>query len=93
MLNSGGLATLTLGKLPVGSNSIKASYAGDGNYKAAASAAITVTMFKASQNFAFMAPANDTASPAPPGQGDFHERRLHHSDQPSASMIQVSPTP
>jgi hypothetical protein len=56
-MNSSGVATVTLTSLPVGADSIKASYAGNSNYIAAASPATTVTITKASQTITFVAPA------------------------------------
>jgi hypothetical protein len=55
-LNSSGMATLALATLPIGADSIKASYAGDTNYAAATSTAATVTITKASQTITFTAP-------------------------------------
>jgi hypothetical protein len=43
-LNGSGVATYPTGKLAVGTHKIKASYGGDGNYVAANSAAISVTV-------------------------------------------------
>jgi hypothetical protein len=58
---SGGKATFTTSSLPVGTDSITASYAGDGNFTAATSAALseTVSTTKATAAAAF------TASPSP----------------------------
>ena len=51
---SSGVATLTITTLPVGTDSLKASYAGDANYSAATSAAINVTVSKAPQTIDFV---------------------------------------
>jgi M6 family metalloprotease-like protein len=51
-LNSGGAASLAV-TLPVGQNSVTASYAGDGNYVAATSAAVSVTVKKTQQTITF----------------------------------------
>jgi sugar lactone lactonase YvrE len=52
-VNSGGVVTLAVTSLPVGKDSITASYGGDGNYAAAVSSATTVTVGKASQTITF----------------------------------------
>jgi hypothetical protein len=54
--NSSGVATLTLSTLPVGADSIKASYSGDTSYAAATSTATTVTIGKGTQAIVFTAP-------------------------------------
>ena len=55
-LNSSGVATLAVTTLPVGSDNITASYAGDTNYAPVTSTAVTVTVSKAAQTITFTAP-------------------------------------
>jgi len=55
---SAGVATLSTSILALGKDSITAKYAGDGNYNTATSAAVTVTINKATQTIAFTAPAS-----------------------------------
>jgi N-acetylneuraminic acid mutarotase len=55
-LNASGVATLRITTLPVGANSIKASYGGNANYVAATSTATTVTIGKGTQTIAFTTP-------------------------------------
>ena len=55
-LNSSGVTTLALTTLPVGANSIKASYAGDTNYATATSTATAVTVTKATQTITLTTP-------------------------------------
>jgi M6 family metalloprotease-like protein len=65
-LNSGGTATLAVTSLPVGQNSVTASYAGDSNYLAATSSVVSVTVNKAQQTINFKAltsPVTYGASP------------------------------
>ena len=52
-LNSNGIATLGVTSLPMGNDSITASYGGDGNYSAAFSAAAAVTVNKTAQTITF----------------------------------------
>ena len=54
---SGGVATLTTTTLPVGSDSITATYAGDSNYKTATSNTFTVTVGQLSQTISFTLPS------------------------------------
>jgi hypothetical protein len=56
-LSNSATDTLTISTLPVGAESIKASYGGDSNYAAATSTATTVTVNKATQTVIFPAPA------------------------------------
>ena len=60
-LNSSGVATLTLTTLPIGADSLKASYGGDSNYATATSTAITVTVNKSAQTINFPALASPEA--------------------------------
>ena len=50
VLNSSGVATLTTGSLPVGTDSVTASFPGDSNYSASTSNAITETVARSSGN-------------------------------------------
>jgi len=52
-LNGGGAANLAVTSLPVGQNSVTASYAGDSNYAAATSAVVSVTVNKTPQTITF----------------------------------------
>jgi len=52
-LNSNGVAMLVLTTLPIGADSLKASYGGDTNYATATSAAVSVTINKSSQTITF----------------------------------------
>jgi len=60
-LNSSGVATLTPTTLPVGADSIKASYTGDTNYAAATSTAATVTIGKATPTIGLTSSATSIA--------------------------------
>jgi N-acetylneuraminic acid mutarotase len=64
--NSSGIATLTTTALPVGTDSITASYGGDSNYAAAKSSAISATVGKATQTISFTAPASPVTYGATP---------------------------
>lgn len=64
-LSTSGVATLTVNSLSVGTHSIVANYAGDSNYAAATSAAVSVTVSPLVQAITF-APL---ASPVPYGTG------------------------
>jgi M6 family metalloprotease-like protein len=54
-LNGAGVASLVVASLPVGLNSVTASYSGDANYVAAASSVIALTVIKSQQTIAFKA--------------------------------------
>jgi hypothetical protein len=64
-LNSGGAASLVV-TLPVGQNSVKASYAGDSNYVAATSAVVNVTVNKTQQTITFKQPSSPVTYGASP---------------------------
>jgi hypothetical protein len=64
-LNSNGVATLAVTNLPAGTDSIKAGYGGDANYATATSAAVSVTVAKATQTIKFTAPSLVTYGVSP----------------------------
>jgi len=64
-VNSSGVATLAVTTLPVGKDSVTASYGGDGNYATAASTATAITVAKGSQTITFTLPTTATYGASP----------------------------